>query len=142
MKFLNDLVAGHQIGSLRPQFRRSNLHLSNDERFSELSNFSVQSTCGGSIPCDNALQVVKDLVTVAFVRLFPHIGKVISKEHSQLIQSEHYQTHQVQCHLHFRVSHEKEMREGTEFKYRSCSIERKNGTIVPAKSWLRGSHHL
>ena len=41
-----------------------------------------EHTCGGSIPCDNALQVVKDLVTVAFVKLFPHIGKVISKEHS------------------------------------------------------------
>ena len=133
---MNDLlVAGHQIGSLRPQFNRSNL----DERFSGLSKISFKNTCGGSIPCD--LQVEKYLVTVAFVRLFPHIGKVI-KEHSQLIQSEHYQTHQVQCHLHFRVSHEKEMREGTEFTYRSCSIERKNGTIVPAKSWLRGSHHL
>jgi hypothetical protein len=49
------------------------------------------------MPCDNALQVAKDLVTIAFVRLFPHIGKVISKEHSQFTpQTEHYQTHQVQ----------------------------------------------
>ena len=54
-------------------------------------------------------------------------------------QTEHDQTHQVQCHLHFQVSHEKEMREGTEFTYHSCSTERKNGTIVSAKSWLKGS---
>ena len=54
--------------------------------------------------------------------------------HLERALSEHYQTHQVQCHLHFQVSHEKEMRESTEFTYRSCSTERKNGAIVPAKS--------
>jgi hypothetical protein len=55
------------------------------------------------MPCDNGLQVAKDLVTFAFMRLFPHIGKFISKEHSQFTpQAQHYQTHQVQCHLYFQ----------------------------------------
>ena len=40
-------------------------------------------TFTSSIPCDNALQVAKDFVTFAFVRLFAHIGKVASKEYSQ-----------------------------------------------------------
>ena len=80
MMNLNDL-AGHQIGPSGHSLVGATSTRPITRDWVNFQNFHSIPDCNGSMTCicENSLQVAKDLVTFAFLRLSPHIGKIISK---------------------------------------------------------------
>ena len=92
------------------------------ERLSEMSGFSIQyQTCGGMWRRTWSRWPSLSWGSFCISARSSQRGTISLLHKPNIINSPGY--------LHFQVSHEKEGK-GTKFTYRSCSIERKNGTIV------------